>query len=76
MLNRRQSQSDCVLPHRNPFVGPPRPERQGWWQPPPADVIELFVVAVNRWNYQTDHDEPSRCRSLESPGIGRTNREA
>ncbi len=63
------------LPHRNPFIGPPRPEVRGWWQPPPAEVIALVMDAVGRLDCRTGPEESSRCRGVESPGIGRTNDE-
>ncbi|MEV4126775.1 hypothetical protein [Nocardia sp. NPDC049707] len=58
------------LPQRVPFVGPPRPEVRAWWQPPSAEVIELFVVAGNRWVNQAEPEESSQSRGVESSGIG------
>ncbi|MFI6367003.1 hypothetical protein ACIBG0_30115 [Nocardia sp. NPDC050630] len=57
------------LPQRDPFVGPPTT-----YSGAPADVVELFADAVREWA-QITPTESSRCRGVESPGIGRANGE-
>ncbi|WP_433599726.1 hypothetical protein ACQPXH_29520 [Nocardia sp. CA-135953] len=58
------------LPHRVPFVGPPRPEFRGWWQPPPAEVIAQLGIAISELDFRADPEESSRCRGVESSGTG------
>ncbi|WP_330252188.1 hypothetical protein OG874_39820 [Nocardia sp. NBC_00565] len=70
-LNRGQSRAgdgDPALPQRDPFIGPP-----AIYSGAPADVVERFADAVREWANQPVPAWSSRCRGVESPGIGRTN---
>ncbi len=71
--NRRQPRIidiNSPLPQRNPFIGPPTT-----YSGAPADVVELFAEAVREWADQPVPTESSRCRGVQSPGIGRANQE-
>lgn len=58
------------LPQRDPFIGPPI-----GYIGAAADVVELFADAVHEWANQPAPTESSRCRGVDSPGIGRANSE-
>ncbi|MFD0361363.1 hypothetical protein ACFQZZ_07880 [Nocardia sp. GCM10030253] len=60
-----------ALPQRDPFTGPPTT-----YVGAPVDVVESFAIALREWAGQPAAAESSRCRGVDSPGIGRTNREA
>jgi hypothetical protein len=58
------------LPQRDPFTGPPIPS-----PPAPLDVIEHIRDALIAWDTDPVATESSRCRGVDSSGIGRTNDE-
>ncbi|MFQ6394983.1 hypothetical protein ACLMAJ_16150 [Nocardia sp. KC 131] len=57
-----------TLPRRAPLIGPPSA-----YVGAPADVVERFADAVREWADRSA--ETYRCRGVESPGVGRINRE-
>ncbi|MGW4773054.1 hypothetical protein ACWEO2_34090 [Nocardia sp. NPDC004278] len=58
------------LPQRDPFIGPPTS-----YVGASAEVVELFAHAIHEWAAQITPAESSRCRGVDSPGIGRASRE-
>ncbi|MFQ6397164.1 hypothetical protein ACLMAJ_27345 [Nocardia sp. KC 131] len=58
------------LPQRVPFAGPPTS-----YVGATADVVETFASALREWAGEPMAAESSRCRGVESSGIGRTNDE-
>ncbi|WP_330250483.1 hypothetical protein OG874_30200 [Nocardia sp. NBC_00565] len=58
------------LPQRDPFTGPP-----ATYSGAQPDLVEQFAVAVRGWASPPATAEPSRCRGVDAPGTGRTNRD-
>ncbi|MFX0575506.1 hypothetical protein [Nocardia nepalensis] len=62
--------SNHELPQRDPFIGPPNS-----YVGASADVVELFAHAVQEWAARIAPTESSRCRGVDTPGIGRASGE-
>ncbi|MFQ6393594.1 hypothetical protein ACLMAJ_09085 [Nocardia sp. KC 131] len=81
LLGREQAMPNMQLPQRNTVVGPPAA-----YVGATVDVVETFATALREWagqpmvaessrNRGVVATESSRCRGVESSGIGRTNDE-
>lgn len=60
--------TNASLPQRVPLIGP-----VAGYSGAPVDVVEMFADAVREWAERSVSAQSSRCRGVDSSGIGRTN---